>query len=372
MKIILDESLEPLELHEWQAKRDIDKTIYIISANAAKAANISRNQMQNVRPMTPISILSPRGYLNILSTAYDRHYSIVLHPHDLWYIVLTQIAEEVSNNPSDYRSLFTSSDDKQKIIVGQDHPTDININKLIEKLRELVPGSPDTIDLFLPELSTITPEARLAHAAAFVSTVSQYYDYGMFCCGIPSVHLKGTEEDWYLLAVNCLNLGDVFADSKKMIDYFIRVHKLFKKLATMIWAGPDIEFMKDIYRQNNVGSGGDLSVNGWITQLYIKGANSLIKSFHDTMSAFTYENVSTKQKFVMVHGAFGANFVADHTLEAVYDHTTFEILDDSLAEPESNEIHVVKVQVGGPSNRKLLDDYTIIETQSGFGVEKDE
>jgi hypothetical protein len=377
MKIILDDSLEPLEPHEWQARRNVEKTMYALEANAAKATNTSRSKMIGVRSPKTASLLSPRGFLNTLSTAYDRHYSIVLHPHDLWYIVLTQMAEEIKDNAYEYRELFTSTEEKQMITVAQDHPTDINVAELIAQLKMRVPGGPETVELFLPELTTITPEARLAHAAAFVSTVSQYYDYGMFCCGIPSIDLRGSKYDWKLLAGNCEELIGFFSGIKRakvLTKYLGKVKKIFELILQTYTHDPELskDFWKDIYRQKNVGSGGDLSVNGWIKEFYIKGDNSLLKSFHDTMSAFTYVNLSTKEKFVMVHGAFGANFVADHTLEAAYDHVTYQLLDEER--PELNEVQDVVEKAGNIAvhSKKLKDGWTFVQTDSGYGVKFDE
>lgn len=330
MRIVLNELLEVLPLNESKVNFASDRTLAKIRSNAIKTAkiNLKKQSLKCVRPVKNSSLLCQHGLLNTISTAYDRHYDIIINPHDLWYIVLTQIADEVCKNPKKYKGLFTSADNKQKIIVVQDDPTNIDVIALVDQLKSYIPGGQDKVELFLPELTTLTPSSRLAMAAAFCTTVREYFDYGIFCCGLPAIQLKGSKYDWHLLSGNCLDLCDVFQDSKILVDYLIRAHILFKNIAST-YAKINIDFWKNIYRQNNVGSGDDLIINGWITELYLNNDGGVLKNFHDCMSSFQYENISTKQKFVMVHGAFNANMINDSTIEAGYDYATFEILDQA-------------------------------------------
>lgn len=270
--------------------------------------------------------LTQNGFANVVSEAYSSHLGLVLHPHDIWYVVLANISAIVGERPESYKGLYTTSDEKQEILVIQDHPTDINIDALIAQLRERMPVD---INMFLPELSTATPQAKLAMSAAVLDAAKHYYDYGMFCCGIPFIDLRGEVEDWNRLewCVNDITNEIVKLEkpqlAQKLHKYLRDVHFVILQICKA-FTEDQTEFFRDIFTQKNVGSGGDLVITGWICDLYhtVKRGD-MIKSFHDGISSFPYKNVTTGQHFMMFHGAFGSNIV-DGAIEIAYDHVTVE------------------------------------------------
>lgn len=266
-----------------------------------------------------------KGFMDMASEAYSYHYGLTVEPHNLWYIVLTQLCEMIHARPEDYRDLFTKSESKPLILVQQDHPTDININALIAELKPYIPAD---ANLFLPELSTHTDKSRIACAAAFADAMTVYYDYGMFCCGIPRVKLTGTVEDWTLLQDNAMKLRSMFADNKnfKAANYLERVASVMSRIvATFYRDDQNLEFWQDIFTQKNVGSGGDKIVDGWLAELYGKTKRGdMLRSFHNTLSYLPYKNVSTGEDFIMVHGALYAD-TTDDIITAQYDHATFQL-----------------------------------------------
>jgi hypothetical protein len=57
------------------------------------------------------------GWLGMVADCYSRHEKLQVQPHDLWFIVLTELAVEVNENSDKYRALFTNSAEKQTILV---------------------------------------------------------------------------------------------------------------------------------------------------------------------------------------------------------------------------------------------------------------
>ncbi|WP_274644740.1 DUF4419 domain-containing protein [Pseudomonas serbica] len=267
------------------------------------------------------------GFINVVAQAYSRHIGLVVNPHDIWFVILSNVVALIQEHADEFRSIFTVSDKKESLLVLQDHPTDINIDKLIKVLKA---AAPVDLSMFLPEFSDTTPEAQLAMAASVLDMAQHHYDYCMFCCGIPAIDLRGTREDW-------LAICDAITDIKKAVyasgaspDAIISVTPYLGdalNIASNILESFDqdqTEFWTDIFTQKNVGSGGDLQINGWICDLYhnVK-RGSLLASFHDSVSKFPYKNVSTGQNFLMVHGAFGSN-IENGFVTTVYDHITIE------------------------------------------------
>lgn len=332
MIITLNDTLQYLPPSEYQAKRwgewrasghkefaESFAASWEIKEFAADKGKVVRGLIDHERTQV--------GFINVLADAYSRHIGLVVNPHDIWFVILANVVSLMQDNPADFRTIFIASEQKELLLVPQDHPTDINVQALTQALRQ---AAPVDISVFLPEFSSATPEANLAMSACVLDMARHHYDYGMFCCGIPAIDLRGTREDWIAMctAIDRIitlihNCGGRQTVIRPVIDYLDAALKVGSNIL-LSFDQDQAEFWNDIFTQNNVGSGGDLQVNGWICDLYhnVK-RGSLIRSFHDAVAKVPYKNVSTGQHFLMVHGAFGSN-VQDGFVTTVYDHITIE------------------------------------------------
>lgn len=261
------------------------------------------------------------GFANVVAEAYSSHHGLVLHPHDIWYVVLSNIAAIVGKKPENYRGLYTASEGKCELLVPSNGTSEIDINALILELDKFIPVD---IELFLPDLSTATPMAKLAMSCAVLDATQHYYDYGMFSCGIPFIDLRGTEDDWNTLIGNVIEIqGEALTKCNPSLvspltKYLQNVYSVLCNIEAS-FSEDQTEFWKDIFTKENVGSGGDLKITGWICDLYhnVK-QGSLIRSFHDGVSQFPYVDKSTNEHFMMFAGGFGSNIV-DGAIEIAYD-----------------------------------------------------
>lgn len=337
MKIVLNADLPVVEVNEWTAKTRAerragghkefaDKFVYKTRDIAESDTNARWHGTPNAQVVRGVGDheLTQSGFANVVAEAYSNHLGLVLHPHDIWYVALSNIAAIVGERPANYKGLYAVGEDKQMLLVDQDHATDINVEALTAKLAAAMPTD---IKMFLPELSTATPEAKIAMASAVLDAAKNFYDYGMFCCGIPFIDLRGTVDDWNSLiaCINSINTEIAKLEkpqlAQKLSKYLRDVNSVIVQIAEAYTSDQSV-FFRDIFTKENVGSGGDLKITGWITELYHNVKNGdLIRSFHDTVSSFTYENVSTKEHFIQFHGAFGSN-VVDGAIEIAYDHVT--------------------------------------------------
>lgn len=265
-----------------------------------------------------------KGYMHLLSQAYSQHYAIEIAPHDVWYIVLTQLAELVKNSPDKYRSLFTTSADKKMLVCEQAYgSTEIDLDQLLVLLKANIPMDSA---VFLPELSTNTPESYHAQVAAFADGMSVYYSYGMMCCGLPSIHIKGTPIDWLKLVEHTVEILKAFHTiDPKAKEYLTRVHGLLLQMGNAFLV-QDKEFWAGIFTQKNVGSGGQIDVNGWFKDLFLdpKNKGDLSGHFNSAISKVPVKNLDTGREFVMMFGAFKGIILPENVLQAQYGHITFE------------------------------------------------
>lgn len=245
------------------------------------------------------------GPLWMVSNAYSHHQKITIAPHDIWYILLTEIASVIKGNVDACRPLFTRSPEKVTIMVQTDDVETINLDAVIQQLRGLVPVD---MNVFLPEFTTDTLGAKYARNAAFCDAVQHYYNYMTFCCGIPAIKIAGTVEDWAKVDRQIREIGVMFSTLSVpgVSDWIDRVLRINDKITeTLISGSADLDFWSDIYTHKNIGSGGELTINGWITDLYIsKPTLPKLENFPYSWSLVPYENAETGRKFTGVHGCF--------------------------------------------------------------------
>ncbi len=259
------------------------------------------------------------SFLDVVSDAYNRHESVSIAPQDLWYIVLTEIAAAVNAQPDQYRALFTRAEGKVQLMVPTDDPTELPLDLIEAKLRQQVPVD---MGLFLPEFSTHTAMSRTACVAAFADAAKSYYGYGTFMCGIRAVEFRGSEDDWLMFVERTMDLRQALPSLTKWLT---KVTDRARQIAEL-HRGGDEAFVKDIFRSQNVGSGGELKLNGWLPKEFFReggGQNPLLKNWPKTWSIVPFKNFDTGREFADVFGCFDVQDVGGFQV-AGYDRFTFE------------------------------------------------
>ena len=262
------------------------------------------------------------GFVGVLAYAYSNHEKVIVAPHDLWLIITSELAKYVSANSEACRSLFTASDTKIDILIPTGDPTEIDLHRLISELKGLVPIDVDT---FFPKFSTTPEYAELAFAATFCDMVQDFYSYSTFLCGIPEIKLAGTYHDWYEMLLHIVALDELFKDHAKVTWYLSKVAVIVENIA-MSFTEVDVEFWKSIFRSKNVGSGGQLDIDGWIVQLFMeKRETNRLESFQNTHGVIPYTNKTTNRKFKALHGVLGLCRDEHDFVYAGYGRAVYEV-----------------------------------------------
>lgn len=263
-----------------------------------------------------------KGFLGHLSHAYSYHRPIEIAPHDLWLIVLTELANAIKLEPDRCRSLFTRSDEKTAIIIPVTDPTRIDLDYLIGQLRDLVPVS---IDKFIPTLSTTDDMVRATMYAAFADGVQHYYDYMTMMCGIPKIRLLGTQEDWKQLILSASFIKGFFGgvEYTKVVEYMARVEEIFEQIYESYDRCDMEDFWRGIYTQKNVGSGQELDISGWIKDLYFGKRGARLENFLTSVAIVPYKNLDTGKEFKGVYGGFRRLVTEDRFIKTGYSQIIY-------------------------------------------------
>jgi hypothetical protein len=171
-------------------------------------------------------------------------------------------------------------------------------------------------------------------AAAFTDMVQTYYSYTTFMCGIPEIEVTGTFEDWATMVSACGKLGELFlsVDLPNVVKYIIRVGDIFTTIGAHVGdVEPPEGFWKGIFTSKNVGSGGQLEINGWIRDLFFnKNKSARIEAYLSTYGVIPYKNLESGRHFKAPHGAFLQQRDSDGFIYAGYTRIVYEVSPSSV------------------------------------------
>lgn len=241
-----------------------------------------------------------QGYLWLVARAYSYHQRLVITPTNLWYIIVSEISEQVANSPDTFQSIFARSNEPVEISVRTDDITTLPYDKVIESLQQHVPVD---VSVFIPEFTTNSPAATLAMNAAFCGIVKHYYKYSTFMCGFPAIDLQGTDNDWQLFDTHLDQLIHMLP-SELLRGWLGKIRGIVEKIRnSLVW--PDISFLSEFFSSSRIGSGGELKIDGWLSEFWVfRPSLPKLENFSNHWGTIPYTNIETGRKFIGVHGCF--------------------------------------------------------------------
>lgn len=280
--------------------------------------------------------------LEYLSLCWKNHYGVVLKPDMIWFDLLCELAIIIKANPDKYRRLFTDSDEKKQITILTGDPEVMPMKALLAELKRLVPTE---VDLFLPTFSTGTEKSLFAHSVAFADCASPYYNYSMYMCGIPSVTLDGTGNDWNRLYESWIAIIELMELPSKGNTWADKVSNHLYTLA-LIADGDSTdalkqEFLSDIFRLKKCGSGSQVEVFGWYAELFKDIPRvRYLGNFSSHKAQIKYKNLDTEKQYQMFSGVFSSK-VEGAVLIPDYNMVVVEVLETPVSYAADNTVKMV-------------------------------
>lgn len=269
--------------------------------------------------------MNNHGLFGLISHAYTYHKNVTINPTDIWILLLSQFKTIVKENPEYYRSLFTESDTKTELCVLTDSLYELPVNAIKDALDEHIKFN---TDLLFPKFTTDTTVSNELKTHLLLDMSSPYFSYSMMLCGIRNIKIGGTTNDWNNLCNSFIALNKIFYNESSD-DYLLWQNAVLHIIDILYESSKgdyDIEFFKDIFTKRNIGSGGDIEINGWITNFYYKLPKvKKICNFNSHVSQIDYKNKSTGKNYIMISGGFNYKDV-DSFYELEYSKHIFEIV----------------------------------------------
>lgn len=199
---------------------------------------------------------------------WANHQSLVLRPDAVWFEILAQLNFYMTKHAEDIRHLFVNFQGKEEIVVK-----DITWSNVIAAFATEIQKRVKTdwlLGWVTPGFSTSTRNDNMTATVLMMGLVQHYFEFtGGIICGIPSVTLLGTKNDWVKLYKKLDHLAD-FGDEPKQ---FANNLKPILSRFVQTWDEPTTpavkSFWAQIVRANKIFTCGagpmEFDISGWIT-----------------------------------------------------------------------------------------------------------
>ena len=150
------------------------------------------------------------AFFSMVCLAYAQHRPIVLSPDIMWILICNGYSQYVNRDPEKFRQYLVGHEGKETLMIKTTLET--TTAQKVEKFAELIAKETkgDVAELMTCNFSTTGMIERMVSHITLMETVKEYFDFleGLVGCGIPSVTLEGTPDDWRLLREKTRKLGE--------------------------------------------------------------------------------------------------------------------------------------------------------------------
>ncbi|WP_203897118.1 DUF4419 domain-containing protein [Virgisporangium aliadipatigenens] len=223
-----------------------------------------------------LPVIEPDGVHPLLSAvarAFADHRPLVLSPDAVWLTIAGGVAQHVRLHAEELRPKLVRHNGRKRLTIVIDGPVPTDAQswaELTDSFGKLLAAEVDDAALFECDFTTSTEVERTVGRIVMLDAYSPYFSLWLSAvCGIPSITLTGTVEDWRRIRARVTALEGTFGLEKwcrslaPIADEFVRAA-----------AGEaDPLFWRRIY--NPVDAYGGEMITGWVTRFYpyLKGTS---------------------------------------------------------------------------------------------------
>ncbi|KAG4284509.1 hypothetical protein FPRO06_08888 [Fusarium proliferatum] len=146
-------------------------------------------------------ISATNGFVLGALKAYSKHHHLILRPDDIWLAILTQLSFFINRNADTLRDVFVAHDKKKRLTVIS--PEMLKKQDMGAMAKVLAQGMGQNMKdkslhkWIVPDFTTTTDTDVVAASVVMAGAFRSYFNYRFsYYCGMPSITLLGTKEDW--------------------------------------------------------------------------------------------------------------------------------------------------------------------------------
>ena len=265
LKIILNKTLEKKNINDFT-------TLKNQSLNMENLENYY-SEYEKTTNLIKYGNNTKNNFVNTFLHAYNHHKTLRLRPDDIKLQLLMIISTFVNNNAEMMRPFFVDHKGKNELTVF------FNVfkpNQVFEEFARQLEGNikcPEFAKHYKHKFSTTTELISVVNNMTLMNTLKEYFEFTMICmCGIPSIILEGTREDWnelkqtyeYFKGITKeYELKEWYNHFDVIMDMFIEM-RMLQENGTIDAPEHIITLWEKVISYIRVGSGGDTKLAGWV------------------------------------------------------------------------------------------------------------
>jgi hypothetical protein len=209
----------------------------------------------------------PHALITALRHSFASHRPATLSPDIIWLTICQGFALHINQNADTLRHLLVRHDGKINLRVRRDdfvkgsrhNPWPEVFAEFSNAIRE---HAGDVHRLVVADFSTTGPVERAASELVLLDSLQKFFDYSFITiCGIPSITLEGTPEDWRMIANRvggfaCFDLAWWIEHLQPVVEQFVAAPS----------GHVDADFWRSFFTYD--GSSGSQQVTGWVLRLF--------------------------------------------------------------------------------------------------------
>jgi len=209
------------------------------------------------------------GLIGCLYEAYNSHHNVVLKPDQFWIAIMTQFSLYVNGNGEELRSKFVSHEGQKELTVYAGGCLEsADYVSIIESMTHLIRENlkdESVRNWVIPTFTTTTPTDQMVASVVLMAAMQKYFKYGCsLMCGIPSVTLLGTPEDWAALAAKVNRLVEFDNKKGEMMQWHALLAPICEELVAASSGKHNPDFWAKVCHHSGGGSGPSY-ISGWVT-----------------------------------------------------------------------------------------------------------
>jgi Domain of unknown function (DUF4419) len=202
-----------------------------------------------------------------LQVAYVNHHPFAISPDMIWLTLCQGFSKHINTNPNKYRKFLVTHQGKKGFNIerkdfkkGKQNPWEEAIAQWQDSIKKYV--KKDAYGLIVDSFSTTDFNATIAYQVTLMETMQEYFDYGMYGCGIPYITLEGKTEDWIKIrnkieGFRKYDLGEWVDNLIPVLDQFVEASK----------GNIEVIFWQNMFK-NTIKNYSPELINGWILKFY--------------------------------------------------------------------------------------------------------
>ena len=199
-KFVVDEDLPaPKEIIPKYDDKEIAKRIVNISAVPLELHRVVKTSFEGQQ----LGYIGDDNFYKCLVQAYADHHPLVLSPDMVWLIISQGFSRYVNAHAEEMRDLLVFHEGKMDLVVNSNNDVlspsgdwELLLNDFSTCIARNTKG--ELADLMTADFTTTGVTERIASQISLMDAVKKYFNYANIAagCGIPSITLEGTPEDW--------------------------------------------------------------------------------------------------------------------------------------------------------------------------------